>query len=237
MAQQQRQQRQDPEQRKHVTIHTDGGCEPNPGRGGYGVVLEYGSQRKEASGGFRLTTNNRMEILAAVVGLEMLNQPCRVTLYSDSQYVVHAMTKGWVKRWQKRNWWRTKDERALNVDLWKRLLPLCEKHDVTFEWLRGHVGHRENERCDVLAGEALRAKNLPIDDEYENPTEGREDRPRVTAEGQPCLKCGAPVIKRTSHRQPKGGFYYEHFFYCPACKTSFTDENAKRRAAEEPSFL
>jgi ribonuclease HI len=223
--------------RKHVTIYTDGGCEPNPGRGGYGVVLEYAGKRKEASGGFRRTTNNRMEILAAIVGLEMLKEPCRVTLYSDSQYVVHAMTKGWVERWQKKNWWRTKDERALNVDLWKRLMPLCEKHEVAFEWVRGHVGNAGNERCDVLAGEALRAKDLPVDENYESPRE--EDlAPKPTfAEGDACHKCGTPLVKRTSKKKPKGDFYYEYFLYCPTCHTAHVVESAKRPVEKEPSFL
>lgn len=223
--------------RKHVTIHTDGGCDPNPGRGGYGVVLEYGTARKEASGGFRRTTNNRMEILAAIVGLEMLKEPCRVTLYSDSQYLVHAMTKGWVARWQKRNWWRTKDDRALNVDLWKRLVPLCEKHEVTFEWLRGHVGHRENERCDELASEALRGRGLPVDENYENPRD--EDLPPkpTAAEGEPCHKCGTPLVRRVSSKKPKGDYYYEYFLYCPTCRAAHVVESAKRPVEKEPTFL
>src|SRR5215510_10012472 len=99
-------------------IYTDGGCEPNPGRGGYGVVLIHPKKRAEASGGFRLTTNNRMEILAAIVGLEMLKQPCRVTLYSDSQYLVDAITQGWAIKWKKNDWWLSKTERAKNIDLW-----------------------------------------------------------------------------------------------------------------------
>ena len=223
--------------KKHVTIYTDGGCEPNPGPGGYGVVLLYGKARKEASGGFRRTTNNRMEILAAIAGLEMLKEACRVTLYSDSQYLVHAMTRGWVERWQRKNWWPTKDERALNVDLWKRLVPLCEKHDVKFVWLRGHTGNPGNERCDRLAAEALARKDLPPDANYEDPPDDGEDRPRVTAAGEACLKCGTPVIERRSRKKPKGGFYCDYFLYCPACKTSYTVEDAKRQVEEEPSFL
>ena len=170
------------------------------------------------------------------MGLDMLRESCRVTLYSDSQYLVHAMTRGWVERWQKKNWWRTKDERALNVDLWKRLIPLCEKHEVEFVWVRGHAGNSGNERCDELAAEALRRPNLPVDENYENPEEG-EDRPRVTDEGQPCLGCGTPVIKLRSHKKPKRGFYYDHYFCCPACKTTYTVESAKWAVEEEPSFL
>jgi ribonuclease HI len=126
-----------------VEIYTDGGCEPNPGPGGYGVVLLYPRKRAEASGGFRLTTNNRMEILAAINGLEMLKQPCRVTLYSDSQYVVDAMTKGWVQSWERKQWWHSKTERVPNRDLWERLMQLCKTHQVDFRWVRGHAGNPE----------------------------------------------------------------------------------------------
>ena len=153
---------------KQVTIYTDGGCDPNPGPGGYGVVLLYGGRRKELSGGFRLTTNNRMEIYAAIRGLEALQEPCQVTLYSDSEYLVKAMTEGWARRWKERGWMRNSKEKALNPDLWERLLALCEVHQVTFVWLRGHTGIAENERCDQLSVQALRRKDLPADVGYEN---------------------------------------------------------------------
>jgi len=152
---------------KQVTLYTDGGCLNNPGPGGYGTVLLYGSQRRELSGGFRSTTNNRMEILAAIAGLEALNEPCRVTIYSDSQYLVNAIQKGWARRWQANDWKRNKRERAINPDLWERLLKLCEIHKTRFEWVRGHAGHEENERCDQLAGEAARGSHLAIDTGYE----------------------------------------------------------------------
>ncbi len=152
---------------KHVTLYTDGACSKNPGPGGYGVVLLYDSHRKELSKGFRKTTNNRMEILAAIAGLEALKEPCRVTLYSDSQYLVNAVEKGWVRRWQANGWMRNKTERAVNPDLWERLLALCSIHQVQFKWLRGHAGHEENERCDELATSAARGPNLEIDEVYE----------------------------------------------------------------------
>ena len=152
---------------KHVTLYTDGGCINNPGPGGFGVVLLYDSYRKELSGGFRRTTNNRMEILAAITGLEALKEPCRVTLYSDSQYLVNAIEKGWARRWQANGWMRNKKEKAINPDLWERLLELCKIHKVRFEWLRGHAGHDENERCDELATAAARGSNLAIDEAYE----------------------------------------------------------------------
>ena len=152
---------------KHVTIYTDGGCLGNPGPGGYGVVLLHGSSRKEQSQGFRRTTNNRMELLAAIAGLEALKQPCRVTLFSDSQYLVNAMQKGWADRWRRNGWRRNKQETALNPDLWERLLGLCEIHRVRFEWVRGHAGTPENERCDELAQAAARGAHLAVDTVYE----------------------------------------------------------------------
>ncbi|MBN1569323.1 MAG: ribonuclease HI [Acidobacteria bacterium] len=152
---------------KNVAIYTDGACSNNPGPGGYGVILLYDSHRKELSKGFRRTTNNRMEILAAIAGLEALKEPCRVKLYSDSQYLVNAIEKGWAKRWQADGWMRNKKEKAINPDLWERLLELCKIHKVQFEWLRGHAGHDENERCDELATAAARSPNLAIDEDYE----------------------------------------------------------------------
>jgi ribonuclease HI len=154
-------------QRKTVTIYTDGGCDPNPGAGGYGVILISGKARKELSGGFCLTTNNRMEIFAAIAGLEALKCPCKVTLYSDSRYLVDAVTKGWAQRWKANGWRRNKKDKALNIDLWKRLLALCEQHMVRFEWVKGHAGHGPNERCDELAMLALKKPNLPIDKGYD----------------------------------------------------------------------
>ncbi|MFZ9737715.1 MAG: ribonuclease HI [Prochlorotrichaceae cyanobacterium] len=152
---------------KPITIYTDGSCLKNPGPGGYGVVLLYGEHRKELSGGFQYTTNNRMEILAAIVGLEALKEPCQVELYSDSQYVVNAISKGWAKRWQSKGWMRNKDEKALNPDLWERLLSLCDRHQVTFNWVRGHSGNVENERCDRLAVAAAKGSDLEPDTGYE----------------------------------------------------------------------
>lgn len=153
---------------KSVTIHTDGACLGNPGPGGYGAVLDYQGTRKELSGGFRLTTNNRMELLAVITALEALKEPCRVTVYSDSQYVVDAVEKGWARRWKANGWKRNRKEAAINPDLWDRLLQLTEKHAVTFRWVRGHAGNVENERCDRLAVEAANRSDLPPDDVYES---------------------------------------------------------------------
>ncbi len=162
--------------RKHVTIYTDGGCDPNPGPGGYGVVLIYNNTHKELSGGFRYTTNNRMELYAAISALEALKEPCRITLHSDSQYLVHAITKGWARKWQQNNWQRTKKEKALNPDLWARLLAACDKHDVTFVWVKGHAGNVHNERCDTLAVQSTHQNDLPPDVGYEDASAPRNKR-------------------------------------------------------------
>lgn len=151
------------EKLKHVTIYTDGGCLGNPGPGGYGVVLLYGTRRKELSGGYRLTTNNRMELTAAIAGLRALKGRCAVTLYTDSQYLTHAVMKGWARRWQASGWKRNRTDAALNPDLWQELLELCDKHAVTFVWIKSHAGTAENERCDALSREAARQPGLPPD--------------------------------------------------------------------------
>ncbi|MCL2197888.1 MAG: ribonuclease HI [Defluviitaleaceae bacterium] len=140
---------------KKVTIYTDGACSGNPGPGGYGVVLIYGSHRKEISDGEALTTNNRMEMMGVIKGLQMLKQPCEVEIYSDSKYVVDAIEKGWAIRWKQNGWKRNKKEEALNPDLWEEMLALLEKHKVKFNWIKGHAGHPENERCDELARAAI----------------------------------------------------------------------------------
>lgn len=136
---------------KTVEIFTDGACSGNPGAGGYGVVLRYGNHEKELSGGESNTTNNRMELMGVIAGLSALKEPCKVILTTDSKYVVDSITKGWVYNWQKKNWIKSDKKPALNVDLWKQLLLLLDKHEVTFNWVKGHAGHPENERCDRLA--------------------------------------------------------------------------------------
>ena len=213
--------------RPRVEIYTDGGCEPNPGPGGYGVVLVHPKKRAEASGGFRLTTNNRMEILAAITGLEMLRQPCAVTLYSDSLYLVKAMMQGWVANWKRKHWWRTKLERPENVDLWKRLDALCQVHQVEFRWVKGHAGHPDNERCDQLCSLALRRPNLPADDGYENKPQEEGRQPPLEAD-DPCRKCQEPLLKRAGRWKPTQDYYYEYHLFCPKCQTTYHVEEAKR---------
>ncbi|MBN2370652.1 MAG: ribonuclease HI [Vicinamibacteria bacterium] len=148
---------------KPVTIYSDGACSGNPGPGGYGVILDSQGHRKEISGGRRRTTNNRMELMGAIVGLEALKEPCSVTLITDSQYVVNGIEKGWAARWRARGWMRNAKERALNPDLWQRLLDQVARHEVRFRWVRGHAGHAENERCDALAVAAASRSDLQED--------------------------------------------------------------------------
>ena len=136
---------------KKVEIYTDGACKGNPGPGGYGAVLVYMGREKEFSGGEEMTTNNRMELLGAIVALSALKEPCEVVLTSDSKYLVDAVTKRWVYGWRDKGWKKSDGKAALNIDLWEQLLALLEIHNVTFNWIKGHAGHPYNERCDALA--------------------------------------------------------------------------------------
>ena len=160
-----------------MEIFTDGACRGNPGPGGYGVVLTSGSRRREMSGGFSRTTNNRMELLAAIAGLEGLKRPCRVRLSSDSKYLIDAMTRGWLKKWKRLGWRRGPGLRLRNEDLWKRLDAACENHDLDWQWVKGHAGHIENERCDSLAVAAAEGFELPADEGYLNEEKFPGDAP------------------------------------------------------------
>ena len=136
---------------KKVELFTDGACRGNPGPGGYGCILRYGTHEKEMSGGEAVTTNNRMELLAAITGLSALKEPCEVELYSDSQYLVNAFLQGWLENWKKKNYKKGTRDEVKNIDLWEELVRLTELHSVRFIWVKGHDGHPENERCDALA--------------------------------------------------------------------------------------
>lgn len=233
------------DEEKEVIIFTDGACDPNPGVGGYGAVLIYGKHRKELSGGFQLTTNNRMELLAAIVALEALKEPCKVKLYSDSEYLVKAITLGWIKRWKRKNWRKVK-----NPDLWARLLEQCQRHQAEFVWVKGHAGITNNERCDELAVQASKSANLVRDEFYESnftqeeivvedAKNDSEDMPvvskgseKITQEGQPCRNCSTPVIKYVRRKdkpvKASRNYYYEYFFICPKCSTYYYVKDAIR---------
>ena len=151
---------------KEVCIYTDGACSGNPGKGGYGVILSYGRVKKEISKGFKNTTNNRMELMAAIAGLEALKERCRVKLYSDSKYLTDAINKGWIASWQKSGWKNAKKEPVKNRELFEKIIELTNLHEVEFIWVKGHDGHEENERCDFLATSAADGEDLFIDEEY-----------------------------------------------------------------------
>ncbi len=157
---------------KSVIIYTDGSARGNPGNGGYGALLRYtaadgATHEMRLSQGFRLTTNNRMELLGVIAALEALKEPCEVVVHTDSQYVCNAFTQGWLDKWQQRGWKKTKSEPVKNVDLWKRLLAAMGQHRVSFEWVRGHAGVELNEECDRLATEAADSDELLVDVGYE----------------------------------------------------------------------
>ena len=236
------------DRRPEVTLFTDGAAEPNPGPGGYGIVLLFGEHRKELSAGFELTTNNRMELLAVVVGLEQLKRSCEVTVYSDSRYVVNAVEKGSVMRWRASDWQRTKTEKVKNVDLWKRFLAAYEQHSVSLKWVPGHQGVEENERCDQLASEAARSKDRATDDGYEpsaaasstnRPTSGRS-KITHTEPGEPCRACGTPLVRRTpkqKQRKPGQTYYFEWYLSCPGCRAMYMVEAAKRQYPDSGSLF
>lgn len=137
--------------KKYVEIFTDGACSGNPGAGGWGAILRYGDREKELCGGERETTNNRMELTAVIEALKALKEPCMIKVTTDSKYVCDSVSKGWARSWQKNGWKKADKKPALNSDLWQELLDLLDRHEVTFNWVKGHAGHPENERCDTLA--------------------------------------------------------------------------------------
>ena len=155
-----------------VSIYSDGAARGNPGPGGYGTLLRYTApsgnvHEREFSQGYAETTNNRMELMAAIAALEALNRPCSVQLWSDSSYLVNAFVQGWIENWQAHGWKRGRDP-VKNIDLWKRLLEAAAPHEITWNWVKGHAGHPENERCDKLASSAAMGTDLPADTVFES---------------------------------------------------------------------
>jgi ribonuclease HI len=194
-----------------------------------------------------------MELMGVIHGLERLKTKSIVNVYSDSRYVVDGITEGWAEKWKSNNWYRTKTEKAINYDLWERLLVLISKQqEVRFNWIRGHFGHPENERCDELANIALNSESLIEDTVYEEnlfndtgfefnssttiPTEkrsfqNRKDNIKIKSEGDSCRKCGSAVILKLSKKKelkPGQTYYFEYYFLCPKCKTAYMVEEAKR---------
>jgi ribonuclease HI len=225
--------------RQHVIIYSDGACEGNPGPGGIGVVLIYAGSRKEFSQGYRLTTNNRMEILAVITGLEAIRQSSKVIVYSDSKYVVDAVTLGWVESWRSMNWVRKGGKRVPNADLWQELLALIEKHKVSFVWVKGHAGDPENERADRLSYAAIKGLNLLEDEGYLEQLELEKVNPsKITQVNQPCRKCGTPVVKKKpkGKRKPGQTYYYEYYLQCPNCQAIYIVEEAKRIIDQKTLF-
>lgn len=241
-----------------IQVFTDGASIGNPGPGGWGVLIRAGGRMRELSGGFRETTNNRMELYAAIMALESLPAGARVRLFSDSRYLVEGITKGWAEEWRAKGWRQTKTKPTPNADLWARLLDAASQRQVSWEWVRGHFGHPENERVDQLAQRAAKRKGLPVDEGYENrpaggandqlglfdggepetmPNDGEkaplkpsERRGKVVREGQPCRKCGTPVVKQAPARKisAKQRHYYEYYLVCPNCGTIYLVDEAKK---------
>ncbi len=231
-----------------VTIYVDGAAEPNPGPGGYGVVLLFGEHRKELSCGYTLTTNNRMELLAVIAGLEALTKPCEVMVYSDSRYVVDAVEKGSVVRWKAAGWWRSKTHKVKNVDFWERFLAAAEMHSIALSWVPGHQGVEENERCDRLAGEASRSENLLADTGYEPPDRSSSAETEAankakithTEPGEPCRACGTPLVRRTPKQKKRKlgqSYYYEWYLHCTGCQAIYMVESAKRQYPDTGSLF
>jgi len=218
--------------RPQIFLYSDGGADPNPGTGGFGVILKHNDHKKEFSEGYKLTTNNRMELLAVIHGLEQIKVEAEVEVYSDSKYVVDAINKGWLTKWESNNWYRRKVGKVLNIDLWKRLLELMTMHSVKFSWVKGHNGHPENERCDELAGIAYKASDLKEDHQYIERINSPSNIGKITKEGDTCRKCGTAVIKRINKLKKikkSQSYYFEYYFFCPDCKALYHVEKAKRK--------
>lgn len=235
-----------------IDLFSDGGAEPNPGKGGFGLILSYKGIKKEFSQGYVLTTNNRMELMGVISGLEKLKTKSIVNVFTDSRYVIDGIDKGWAERWKSKGWYRTRTEKAINHDLWERLLNLISAQEkVVFNWVKGHAGHVENERCDELAMAALNGDNLLEDVGYQpnisqlatapgSPPNTNPRGSKVTAEGDLCRKCSTAVIKKTTKKKeakPGQTYYFDYFLLCPSCKTMYMVEDAKREIGPKQDNL
>lgn len=233
-----------------VDIFSDGWANPNPWKWAYWVILIYKWIKKEFSAGYKLTTNNRMELTWAITWLEKLTKKSKVNLYTDSQYTINGIELGWAKKWKENNWYRTKTEKAVNYDLWEKLLDLVEKHEVKFHWVKWHNGHLENERCDELATLTMNMDNLiddinyiPSDEELQKMTSNFlqknnvsdkkiiDKNIKVLKSGDACRKCWTSVEKKMPKHTAKTktqNYYYEYYLSCPGCKTNYMVDSAKR---------
>ena len=216
---------------KKVKIYSDGWARPNPWAWGYGVVLKFWEKVLELSGFEETSTNNRMELTWAIKWLEALKEPCEVDLYTDSSYVVNGIEKGWAEKWKANNWMRTKSEKAINYDLWEKLLVQTKKHKINFHWVKGHNGHIENERCDDLATEEI-LKNSPHPTyplRGEEQEKNKQNKIKIEKEWDECRKCGTPVIKAKPKKKntKNKSFYYDWFLTCSNCKTNYFVEEGK----------
>lgn len=212
----------------NIELFSDGSADPNPGVGGYGIILRYNGISKEFSCGYSLTTNNRMEIMGIVCGLEKLKTKSNVQVYTDSSYVVKAIKDKWLEAWIRRGWKTSTGTPVQNVDLWKRLYEMLEKHNVVFNWIKGHAGHPENERCDILAKSSYENnKSLCVDEGYEPEKKAPQ---KILNEGDLCKKCLTPVVKKTTSNnsiKKNRSYHYKYYLICPNCKTMYMVEEAK----------
>lgn len=238
----------------NVELYSDWWANPNPGPWGYGIILSCQWVTKEFSQGFTMTTNNRMELLWVITGLSQLTRKSKVDIYTDSQYTINGIQKGWAEKWKENNWMRTKSQKAVNYDLWEKLLQVIEKHEVTFHWVKWHNGHEQNERCDELATLAMQKDDLqkdsfylenyytqtppslPLSKEEKNSQEIMkviwkwDPNLKVEKHWDPCKKCLTPVEKRIPKHTKKTlqkKFYYKYYFTCPNCKTNYMTAEAK----------
>lgn len=222
---------------KKVEIYSDWGARPNPGPGGYGTILRFWKKEKELSWFEEHTTNNRMELTWVIKWLEELLEPCEVEMFTDSSYVVNWIEKGWAEKWKENNWMRTKSEKAINYDLWEKLLELTKKHKVHFNWIRGHNWHIENERCDELATREIlkntKIKNINKEDLIKKVLNTNIDNSqkniKITSVNQPCKKCWTLVTKTSPKKKntKNKNYYYKYFLNCPNCKTNYFVEEGK----------
>ena len=225
--------------REQVIIYTDGACEPNPGPGGIGVVLLREGEEERFSQGYILTTNNRMELTAAIVGLEMVPGTAAVTLYSDSKYLVDAITKDWVQNWEESGWVRKGGRRVPNRDLWEKLLTLGKIHQITYRWVKGHAGDEYNEIADSLSYQAIAHEDRIEDEGYLDHLALEEASPsKITQVGQPCRNCGTAVVKRVPKRKkkPSQSYYFEYYLQCTNCGTTYMVDAAKRTIEQGSLF-